>query len=505
MRYILPTDALSDLKNLRHNYQAARKVDLTKEPSMLSLPKFLGGTDVSSRSKQVCFIEKIIAAFAANLLEFKDIDSLPQRHCTLESYRTLLAACLFVQSQINGTKSHSELYKLIKKAMGINKNNFFDAQDKEICYQSAYLYLVNNSKALAEANAAIEETNAVIKKAKTDIKKAKAAIVEAGAVIATIEKSNAITAEDNAAIEEAKAAIVKANDIIEKATPISLKDKLEPFLAKEWSDFISYLQKETKTPPPPNNWPITSFTKPLFGMTFTYAGATLGFLVGEVASNSTKIMSSKLQLTAVVGSSMIFLGSASPAGVAFIAPAIAAKLIDTFFRISLADIMAFLMNLVGQGVGIGIGAPLDLAYRILCCICNKIGQMLHSEPQSPKIDGLHIADGKYTYQGIVLELIPVENLPENYAEEGMQITEEGKLLVKGKAVDLASSIKQLPPEVLEQLRNALATKPQSQNEQEDEESDNEGSNKTAAEEDEDRAAEQHVQPHEVTTGVALHP
>ena len=375
MRYILPADALSKLKTIRNDYQVAAKVDFSKTPSRFGLPLALGGTDFTNRKRQVEFLEKVIAAFETSLLEPEKITTLEQLNNAAEAYRTLVAACLYLNSQIKGSKGHSHLYKLVIKALGFNPKNFLEESDKAACFYAAKRQFIDSDRAFAKANA-------VLKKA-----------------------------------------------------------GLQPFSDFEWEGFIDYLKKQTQAQAAANLYPITSVIQPVMGHLFSYSGATAGFLLGEVMSNSTKVMSSKLQLTAMVGTGMIFIGSASSTGVAFIAPAIAAKLIDTYFKISLADIMACIMNIIGQSVGIGIGMSLDLSYRLLCCLCRIIGQSLYSIPKPPQIDGIRISDGAIICGGIVLQLVPVDNLPANYEKEGMRIDDNGVLTVGNRVVGDKDSLK----------------------------------------------------------------
>jgi hypothetical protein len=283
----------------------------------------------------------------------------------------------------------SVLTRVINSALGITDENFPDEFDKEECYATA--------RRLINVKGAFEEANSVLRKA-----------------------------------------------------------KLNPFSEKEWSKFSDHvnttLVKKDLTAPI-TSYPITSLTKPLFKSTFSYAGATFGLIGGDMISQSTKAMSSQFQLTASIGSGLLILGSAGPAGIALFAPIIATKLINNFCSITLAHILGLSMGLLGEGLGTVVGLPLDLAYRLLWKVCAVVGGILIREPHNPSITGLRIADGAMVIGGLAIELTPVDKLPKDV--KCIQINEDGSMYLNGKAIMAPSSKTQLPSEVLDELRSQL--------------------------------------------------
>lgn len=338
MSYILPPDALTSINFLRVDYQKERNVDLDKSPSMFGTPILFGGTDVLARDTQTKFIKKMVVAFAANLLKEEQITTPQQAEASLTASRVIIAACKYVQSQISKPKKNSALYRLINSSLGINAENTLDTEDLSICNFAANR-LINSSLV---------------------------------------------------AFEHANIALRKAN--------------MEPFSEMEWEHFSKYLGEVTKkddTLNPYSNYPITSITQPMFGAAFSYTGATIGFLSGGMVSESTKVMSTKVQLTALIGSTLLMLGPAGPMGVALFSQVIAGKLITSFCSISLAHVLGTTMGIVGQGIGIGIGLPLDAAYRLIWKACAIIGNYYTDIPNNST--GIRIKDGMRMIGGIEIK------------------------------------------------------------------------------------------------------
>lgn len=392
MPFILATDSIAKLDSLRAEYQKERKVDLSVQPSMIGMPAFFGGTNIEARSIQVTFLEKMKIILQSNLLKEEDIKTPEEWQANLTASRVMIAASLYVLSQIGSSKRNSALYRIIEDSLGITTNNAMDENDKEICYLAANR-LINSSKI------ALDEGNSALKKA-----------------------------------------------------------GCKPISEKEWSDFSKFLHSScnvVKRDNPYTNYPITSITQPLFGAAFSYTGATIGFLGGDVISHSTKAMSTRYQLTAFIGSTLIILGPAGPTGVAIFAPVIAGKLITAFCSISLAHVLGVVMGIVGQGVGLGVGLPLDLAYRLLWKACAVIGSHYYKETNAAGLSGVRIADGMIVISGIVIEVTPEDKLPEGYKQHHIEIGKDNQMYIDGKQVTTPDTGVQLPPDVIEELKAQL--------------------------------------------------
>jgi hypothetical protein len=352
MHFILPKNTLVNLDFLREQYQGKKQINLSEDPSRFGRPVFFGGTDIISRRKQIQFLEKIQCVLGANLLSEERIATHEQWEANLTASRAMIAACLYITSQISRPKKNSALYCLLQQDLGITSENFLDEEDKEICFLAAKRLITSSISALDEANAHLKKAG---------------------------------------------------------KPPITEKEW------DDFKSFLCKINVNKITANPYQNYPITSITQPLFGAAFAYAGASIGLLGGDMLSKSTKALTTKHKLTAAVGGTLLIIGSAGPAGVALFAPVFAEHLINYFCSITLAHVVGISMGLLGQGVGIGIGVPLDLAYRFLWHSCVVIGGY-NSTSKPILITGTRIADGVTVIHGIVIEATEINHLPEGQTQ-----------------------------------------------------------------------------------------
>lgn len=393
MRFILSPGAIANLDSLRAEYQKIRNVDLDKEPSMIGLPTLFGGTNVKVRSIQVTFLEKMQIILQANLLKEEDIKTPEQWQANLTASRLMIAACLYVQDQISRPKNDSALYKLINSSLGVKDENYLDEEDKEACYFAA----------------------------------------------------NRVISSSKVALEDANATLVKAGR--------------KPFSEKEWNDFSLYLEDkcQAKADNPYTNYPITSITQPLFGAAFSYTGVTIGFLGGDVISHSTNAMSPRSQLTALVGSTLLALGPAGPTGVALFAPVIAGKIISGYCSVSLAHVLGIAMGILGQGVGMIVGLPLDGAYQVIWRSSAAISHYYSKSNNSPERCGVRIADGMIVIYGIPIQVTPESQLPVDYKQHNIEIKSDGKVYIDGAYVEVPETGVQFSQSTINELNAKFQT------------------------------------------------
>lgn len=371
MRYILPAGALTNLNFLRTQYQDERKVNLDEPPSFFGRPKLFGGTDIEARNKQTQFLIKIRAILNPNLIKEQDIETHEQWIANWKASQVMLAACEFVCSQISRPKKNSALYRLIKSDLGITGENYLDDEDKQECYFAANRIINSSLAALDDANAALHQAG------------------------------------------------------------------LEAFSEDEWKTFSDYVTTaciKKQSTSLYANYPVTSITQPLFGAAFSYAGATIGQLGGDMISESTKALPTKLQLTAYVGSTLLLLGPAGPMGIALFSQVIAGKLIGTFCKISMDRILSVVMGLLGQAIGIGIGLPIDFVYRFVWSACAMLIAKFGNS--SNTATGIRIADGKTLIGGIVIEVTPSDQIPEGVETKLVEIKEDGVVYIDGKPMEI---------------------------------------------------------------------
>lgn len=390
MRFILGPNKLFNLLALRAKYQVEKGVNIEAPQSLIGVPTFFGGTNVAARKDQIMFMEKMLLILQANILKEEDIKTNEEFIANWFSAKVALGAALYVMSQISSSKRKSVLYRLLEDELGISDSNYLDEEDQEECFLAAQRY-VNSVGFLEQANSTLRDAG-------------------------------------NA-----------------------------PLTEKELADFKEFLASKTKrklSTDPYADYPITNVTQKLFGVAGAYAGATVGMLSGEVISNSTKALSTKAQLTTLVGSTLLVFRSAGPAGVALFAPAIAERLISAFCSISLAHILGISMGIVGKGVGIGIGIPLDLAYKLLYATCAMVGSYMTSTAK-PLLTGIRIKDGMTIFSGIAIEETPLESISDKYKTVVVDIR-EGNLYIDDELIEVPETGIKLPKEIIDLLKLRLS-------------------------------------------------
>lgn len=390
MRFVLDPDAVAKLTNIRTTYQSEKGVDLQQKPGFFSMPIMLGGTDVKSRDKQISFLERIIFTLRGHLLKKEEIKTYEQLMLTLRANRVVIAAWLYIQSQIGSSKRRSVLYRQIEDDLGISKMNYLDEEDKNECILAADGAI--NSDALVQANAALKEAD------------------------------------------------------------------YPPFTEVEWRGFSDFLKAncpKEKVNDSPNYLPITSLTRPLFGTVLSYTGVAAGLISGDVICSSTAAMNPHMKLTAMIGSTLLVFTPAGPASAAFIAPVVASRLLTSVCNVSLANALGWAMGILGQGVGIAVGVPLDVSYQLLRKACVIIGSYYFPEPGAPLITGLRVGDGKLVVHGLVLEFMPEDKLPTDCQRKNVEIRDDGKVIIDGVAIDAAADKTRLPKETMDELKKRI--------------------------------------------------
>ncbi len=396
MRYILPDNAISNLRDLRKQYEENAKVDLSQKPGFFGVPTALGGTDIATRSSQILFIEKMLSLIDHNLFDKEDISTPEQFLASHRASKLALATCLYVRSQISPTykvrsAQNSDLYHIIDTSLGMFGANTMDDEDKLSCFHTA-AELMKPPEAFEEANARLE------------------------------------------------------------------KNDLSAFSKEEWMAFQAFVHEKISHKKPPENilnWPFTSIARPLFGYIGSSAGATIGLMAGHNISSSSPLTSTNNYIAATVSNGIILLGIGSTLGTPFIAPILATKLLDTFLQIFLARSMHYVLSIAGEGVGMAIGLPLDLAYQLLCKSLNSIYELLGD--QHPGLSGLRIADGKLVTNGIVLESaenIDPSTLSKVQKAEAIMVKSDGSFKVGGKAFNVDDFL----PSVINELKQKLDVK-----------------------------------------------
>lgn len=380
MRFILTFGSLSKIDFLRANYEAVRQIDLRQPSSKFRMSLFLGSIDVDGRNAQINFLEKIKMILQADLLEKNEINTPAKWLAHLTASRVMIAACLYVQSQIGPSKSNSVLYRLIDDCLGVTAENYFDEDDRKICFLAA----------------------------------------------------NRIKNSSRMPLEQMNEALMKAEKKI--------------ITEKEWDDFSLFLEESCRQKNVDNvqsNYPVTSITKPLFGYAFLYSGATIGYLSSIVLSHSSKVTSLQRCMADFLGDKLLF-DPLGPIGVAILAPTIASHLLTTYCSFALTHMTGHSMELIGNGLGICVGLPFDLAYQLLC----KTSSVLRNfckQSSAPQIIGVRIVDGSFVDDFLMVELQSDKQLEEDnklYSYECSE-DEEGFINIDLDKLDEFADIKRL--------------------------------------------------------------
>lgn len=372
--------------NFVKNYQDTSKTNHHNFPSFLTLPSSLGGKS-RSRIPQASFLDKMQTLAKINAFKDEDIQTIEEYCSNIIAVRIMLAASLYVKDQINAT------YKT------------GGPQGRSILY--------------------------------TQINEA----------LGIIENQNDLDEEDRQLCFKAAQIICLRSDLSQ--INIKLKQaKVEPFSNSEWSNFTHYLERQLiQKVQNGTDYPVTGITQQFFGSAGSCIGMTLGVIAGDVINRSNAALTPKTKYTAVIGSSVIAFNYVGPAaGLALLTPVITEQIINTFFRVSLAYGLKLSMNILGQGIGIAVGVPLDLTWH-------AFRALVHNSFASRKslMTGIRLCDGTLVIEGVPLK----ERLENEFSANGKQINieiREGKLYLDENLIDTSDTT---PDVLLEKIINDL--------------------------------------------------
>lgn len=387
MPFVLAPNALLNLDFLRDKYQNEKSINLNEPKPILSAPVMFGGTDVETRRAQIEFLEKMHLLLKAHFIKGEDISTHEDLQTSVTSSRIMLAAIVYVRSQISSSKRRSVLYRLLEDDLGISQYNDLDQEDEEICILAAKRYVTHSISVFDQANAVLRKAN---------------------------------------------------------------HSPLNPL---EWDHFNTFLcERSNKIPDSRySSYPITKISQRFFGAAGAYTGATVGMLAGDVLSHSSYSSSNKMKLTAMVGTSMVVFGSAGSAGVALFAPVVAERLLSAFCSISLAHILGVSMEFLGQGVGVSVGLPLDLACALICYACKTISSYTFNT-QTPLLTGIRVSDGTLVFNGIAIKPMPEDQVPADCQTITIDMR-DGRLYINDQEVTASETT--LPAEFIERLETKL--------------------------------------------------
>lgn len=342
MNYILKAQALASLMKIRAEYEEVKGIKLDKKPSFFGIPTQIGGTDIKTRNKQISFLESMYGVLEEHLLP-------PEKLTTEEAYRVnltasqmMVAVCLFIEWQVEGT------YMVRSKL------------------NSTLARMIHDKLGISSTN-----------------------FLDSEDLDLCFETASALLALPGAFTEANQTLGKKNKNLIDRT---------------EWNEFKEFIKNQQKSAKKSTNYPITSYTRPIFGSIFGYAGASIGLNAGNTISNSTKLNTTRYYLTAGISGIILTVGGAGTMGVSIIAPVIATKLVESFCQVSLGHIGAITLKYAGEGVGIAIGLPLDLALKLTTKSFGVLKDWMTQEKDRTGLTGIRIADGMPVVAGLVIKV-----------------------------------------------------------------------------------------------------
>ena len=360
MSFVLSDDFVTQLSELRKNYEKEASIDLEHAPQPYARIRFFGAKDIDSRKKQISFIEQWVNVFKEDLSEDNPLRSPKERHRRILALHVLISVCFYTTSQIDGTYSvrsgaSAILEKLICKAMGVSKTNYIDNETKARCFLAAKHYLIKDGH--------LEIINAHL------------------------------------------------------SAPIHEKQWGEflIFITRQ----CDALDTKYKT-----NYPITSIMMPLVAKPLEFAGYATGYVFGDMIGKSSELLSTQKTMTALLGSCVFAIaGSSSGAslGVILFVPTCAGRIVRAFCGISLASLMGTALSHVGQGVGFGVGMSLDLSCKLLYNACDLLANLCRDHK---KLTGTSLVSGHRIIEGVEFVPEDSDSIPEELSREFAQFPVE---------------------------------------------------------------------------------
>lgn len=348
MPYVLPDSFLVKLATLRKDYKTRSKTELDKSSQPNTISIFFGAKNINARDQQIHFIENWILSLAADLKPQLDFSNENEIHHHLKALRILIAVCVYIMSLIGSS------YTIRKATNAI--------LDQLLCEA---LHIQNDN---------------VIDDVTRDC-----CLLEARAYI----KPYLNAASINRALHT-------------------------KFTEDKWYEFQEFLNVKCKksSTVSTSNYPMTSIMMPFFATPFQLAGYSAGYVLGDMLRKSTTFLHTRYVISATVSSSVVFLMRSSPGMFALLLiPTYAGKFLDAYCGVSMAWLMGKVMNILGNGVGFGVGMTLDVGGKFLFKVCSLFSNLFQSESQLPNITGFTMVDSRRIAGGMELQLVELESSP----------------------------------------------------------------------------------------------
>ncbi|ASQ45530.1 hypothetical protein [Legionella clemsonensis] len=431
MLFVLSDEFITKLQTIRINYQERANVTLDESKQPYRISRFFGAKDIKARNKQISLIEKWLEALKGDLLTDKITPEKLQH---------------FIKSELSKDE--------MEPGDTINKTLEESPSVKELVakYHTALCVLVT---VCLSVKAQIDETYAVCSGENAVLEQL---MYEAMGITST-----------NYLDEETKACCLLATKryLLERGRFEAINAQLsQKFTEKQWDDFLHFVTKSCNALHEKylTNFPITKVMMPLMGKPLEFTGYTMGFLLGKMVGESSKLLPVHYKLTAVLGSGLVLLmGPSAGVGVSLLVPTYAGRILNTYCGVSLAWILGTAGNIAGQGLGLVTGLSADLGWKLVYKTGILLAQLYSGRSNPEHLNGILLANGHRVINGVELKFVDSSTLsaqmPPNYQLCPVEFDiHEGalKVTVNGEQTAVVPLDEEKKPLYLEELKNLFA-------------------------------------------------
>ncbi|KTD16325.1 hypothetical protein [Legionella jordanis] len=380
MHFVLSDQFLTLLQSVRADYISLTKTNLDSEgPNRFSM--FLGAKDVKTRNKQINFIEQWLIAL--------DKELHPER-LLLEKLASIKGTPTDEHSDLSQEEKSISEEQMIQIMEYLNSAEWNSAMEEKLTSLQVLVTIV------LYINSQIDPTYYMRSP-------------ENAVLTQLLNKCLGIT-QTNIFDEDTRACCLLAAKRLlnEKGRFEAVNALIEPrFSEKEWDGLLNFVisQCDGLHPKYKQDFPIMHAMKPLLGKPLELAGYTTGYIMGEMVGKSTKLVRSRLAITAFLSSSLLyFMGPPAAVGIMLLAPTYADRIVNTFCGITFAWVLGQAGSIAGQGIGMGLGLSLDLSWKLVSKTCNVISQ-IYSTGEKQKPSGVCLVNGHYVIDGIEVQQV----------------------------------------------------------------------------------------------------
>ncbi|WED43911.1 hypothetical protein [Legionella cardiaca] len=423
MLFVLSDEFIIKLCMIRDDYEKRAGIILDETQQPYAISRFFGAKDIKTRNIQINLLEKWLSAFKKDLLldkltleELQNlIKKLPKKENsepTTEKSRhknEWLAA--FKKDLTDQQCSLTEVQNLIKRSVEEKK----EIADK--LPDGASPFAEPTAQAIENQVTALRVLATVCMYIKSEIDSTYSVRSGSSAILEQLINEAMGITSSNIIDQETRACCLLATQryLKERGRFEAINAQLQTrFTEKQWHDFLSFVDKECAglSKKYKTQFPVKDIMMPLMGKPLELAGYTSGFILGEMVSKSTKLLKTQHALTAAIGSGLVLcLGPSASIGVILLAPTYASRILDTFCGVTLAWALGTAGNIVGQGLGFGVGVSVDLSWKLMYHSVTLLASLYAKTRPEEKLTGICLINGHRIVDGIELKVVDLESLP----------------------------------------------------------------------------------------------